>query len=113
MRLERGGHVFGGLEGAWERECVEFVETPDVAEAAFWRGVTVREVCVGVLRDLLEAGDDGVLAAYVKAEGVDLADVIAVGGETAVHSAGGLVLVLGERVLNWPGLEKIREDGYY
>lgn len=99
-------------DGGAEMGYVEFARTADVALAAMWLGITVREVSLAVVKSLLDSVDGALLKEYADAEGIDLADVIAVGGETGVHCDDGLVVIAGERVFIWPDWRAVGIGGY-
>lgn len=87
-------------------------ETKHVASAAMWLGVPVRLVTLHVLRDLLKTSGRPIIE-YVETEGVNLADILVLGGETALHSRQGKVVLFSGHVLQYPSLEESDVSGYF
>lgn len=90
----------------------DFQETKHVSSVAMWLGVSVREVNLNVLANLLENPGKPIVD-YVKAEGFDLADIIALGGETSLHSRQGKVILFNGHVLQYPSLGEVAGSGYF
>lgn len=85
--------------------------TKNVAVAAMWLGVPVRELRLLVLLDLLY-NEENDLSLYAEQEGVDLADILAVGGKTGVHSREGKIITVKDRILMYPSLKVTNTAGY-
>ncbi|KAI0560977.1 hypothetical protein FGB62_95g048 [Gracilaria domingensis] len=97
--------------GHSKQEVRGFAESRDPARAAIWANITVRELRLHALSSLLETNQNH-LVKYAAEEGVDLADLLALGLRTAVHSRIGLVLWHNSRVLSWPSLSEATIEGY-